>query len=54
LRRRSGRRTRAELAQLFPRPIELALRSEMRKDFVRPTQLTHRTFPITGLGESAR
>ena len=54
LRRGARRRTRAELAQLLARRVELAFRAEMREHFVRAPQLAHRALAIARLGEHAR
>src|SRR5262245_19977884 len=53
LRDRARRRTRAELAQLLARGVELSLCSQVCKHLVRAPQLAHRAFAIARLSENS-
>src|SRR4051812_45668720 len=48
------RRTRAHLAHLLARGVELALGAEVLEDIVRATQFAHRTFTVARFGQRSR
>src|SRR5512146_429770 len=54
LRQRAARRTRAELAELLARAVQLSLRTQMREHLVRATKLPRRALAIAGLRQRAR